>query len=75
MKFNAIDQKEGVIKQVQPFVKYTFSRFRYDGGRLCAGLSAASGVEWQLVDGASEEHHTPAGAVQPFTWVVLRRPG
>lgn len=48
---------------------------RYDGGRLCAVVSAASGVEWQLVDGASEEHHTPAGAVQPFTWVVLRRPG
>jgi SAM-dependent methyltransferase len=48
---------------------------RYDADRLRAVLSAASGVGWQLVGGTSEQHRTPAGAVQPFTWVVVRRPG
>jgi hypothetical protein len=48
---------------------------RYDPGRLTAILQAASDLDWELLRTAREEHHTPAGAVQPFTWVVLRRPG
>jgi hypothetical protein len=46
---------------------------RYDGDALRAALAAASGVDWQPVDAADEEHRTPRGVVQPFTWVVLRR--
>lgn len=48
---------------------------RYDAERLRAVVTEVSGLDWQLVEGASEEHHTPTGAVQPFTWAVLRRPG
>ena len=48
---------------------------RYDADRLRAAIAHASGVDWQLQTSAAEEHRTPAGVVQPFTWVVLRRPG
>src|SRR5437764_9011492 len=46
---------------------------RYDAASLADTLRAVSGVDWQRQDEMSEEHHTPAGAMQPFTWVVLRR--
>jgi trans-aconitate methyltransferase len=42
---------------------------RYDAD----GLSALLGPDWELVTSDREEHVTPSGAVQPFTWVVLRR--
>jgi SAM-dependent methyltransferase len=48
---------------------------RYDPGPLRAALAAASDVDWRLLHTAREEHHTPGGAVQPFTWVALRRAG
>jgi SAM-dependent methyltransferase len=48
---------------------------RYDADRLRDALTAASGVAWQPLRATAEEHRTPAGAVQPFTWLVLRRPG
>jgi SAM-dependent methyltransferase len=48
---------------------------RYDADRLRDALTAASGVTWQPLRATAEEHRTPAGAVQPFTWLVLRRPG
>jgi SAM-dependent methyltransferase len=41
---------------------------RYDGPSLAAAL----GDRFELVDSRREEHHTPGGAMQPFTWVVLR---
>lgn len=47
---------------------------RYGTGALRAALAEASGVDWQLLETATEEHRTPEGAVQPFSWVVLRRP-
>ena len=28
---------------------------------------------WTLISQDREEHHTPAGVIQPFTWAVLRR--
>jgi trans-aconitate methyltransferase len=37
------------------------------------GLAALLGAKWRLVRSEREEHTTPAGAVQPFTWVTLRR--
>ena len=30
-------------------------------------------ADFFLIDGDREEHRTSCGAVQPFTWVVLRR--
>lgn len=42
---------------------------RYDA----AGLSALLGPGWQLLADTREEHSTPAGAVQPFTWAAFRR--
>ena len=31
------------------------------------------GRRWTLISQDREEHHTPAGVIQPFTWAVLRR--
>lgn len=42
---------------------------RYDA----AGLAAAFGPAFALADDWREEHRTPSGAVQAFTWAVLRR--
>jgi 2-polyprenyl-3-methyl-5-hydroxy-6-metoxy-1,4-benzoquinol methylase len=42
---------------------------RYD----VAGLRAEFGSGFDLVHSEREEHRTPAGVVQPFVWVVLRR--
>jgi SAM-dependent methyltransferase len=42
---------------------------RYDGGRL-AGLL---GREWTQVVEDREEHVTPGGSTQPFTWAAFRR--
>jgi SAM-dependent methyltransferase len=47
---------------------------RYDAEALRAALAEASAVDWELVEETREEHGTPGGAVQPFTWVALRRP-
>jgi len=42
---------------------------RYDAATLAAHFDAAFVLEHE----ERELHHTPAGATQPFTWVVLRR--
>ena len=42
---------------------------RYDAAQLAAQF----GPEWELTDSRAVDHRTPAGAVQPFTWVALRR--
>ena len=42
---------------------------RYDAAELAAEM----GVCFDLVHSEREEHRTPAGVVQPFTWAVLRR--
>jgi ubiquinone/menaquinone biosynthesis C-methylase UbiE len=58
--------------------------FAVDGPRQCSGLPTARYSADQLADAFApafklahaerEEHRTPDGVVQPFTWVVLRRP-
>lgn len=40
-----------------------------------AGISAAFGTGFSLSEERRDEHHTPGGAVQAFTWVSLRRNG
>jgi SAM-dependent methyltransferase len=41
--------------------------------RDAAALAEAFGSAFELVHDEREEHRTPGGALQPFTWVVLRR--
>jgi hypothetical protein len=31
------------------------------------------GAKWRLISQDREEHITPAGTIQPFTWIALRR--
>lgn len=56
--------------------------FAEDGPVSCSGLPvarysseqlAAEFPEFDVVDAAREEHQTPWAAVQPFTWLLLRR--
>lgn len=57
--------------------------FATDGPTHCSGLpvcrydtealAEALGPELTLTASAREEHRTPSSAVQPFTWVALRR--
>ena len=57
--------------------------FAPDGPTSCSGLPvarydevalvAALGEGLELVTTRREEHRTPTGAVQPFTFVVVRR--
>jgi SAM-dependent methyltransferase len=57
--------------------------FAPDGPRQCSGLPVARygpgdfaaelGSDWELVAQDREEHVTPVGLAQPFTWVALRR--
>lgn len=43
---------------------------RYDPDRLAAEFPG-----FELLTSRREEHHTPAGVLQPFTWTLLRRAG
>ena len=57
--------------------------FAQDGPQTCSGLptsrwtaaelAAVFQPAFTLEQAEREEHRTPAGVVQPFTWVVLRR--
>ncbi len=67
----------------EPDSAAVFGCFAPDGPRQCSGLPVArySAAEladllspkWALVTQAREEHTTPAGVIQPFTWAVLRK--
>ncbi|HQR26998.1 MAG TPA: class I SAM-dependent methyltransferase [Nocardioides sp.] len=56
--------------------------FAEDGPERCSGLPTARyspaalqqafGEDFELLHAERTEHHTPSGAVQPFTWGVLR---
>jgi len=37
------------------------------------GIAAELGRDWAVVAEDREDHATPAGLIQPFTWVALRR--
>ena len=57
--------------------------FAPDGPQHCSGLPVAryspaqlarqAGAKWLLISQDREEHITPAGTIQPFTWIALRR--
>jgi trans-aconitate methyltransferase len=60
-----------------------FGCFAPDGPQRCSGLPVARygpaqlarqiGTKWLLISQDREEHITPAGTIQPFTWIALRR--
>jgi hypothetical protein len=60
-----------------------FGCFAPDGPQRCSGLPLARydppglgrelGSQWALIAEAREEHVTPAGLIQPFTWAAFRR--
>lgn len=60
-----------------------FGCFAPDGPQYCSGLPVAryspaqlarqAGAGWGLISQDREEHITPAGTIQPFTWIALRR--
>lgn len=60
-----------------------FGSFAPDGPRYCSGLPVARytpaqlaqtiGGNWEMISDDQEKHSTPAGTIQPFTWVALRR--
>jgi len=57
--------------------------FAPDGPPRCSGLPVARyspaqlarqiGAKWLVISQDREEHITPAGTIQPFTWIALRR--
>jgi hypothetical protein len=66
-----------------PHAIAVFGCFAPDGPRQCSGLPVARysapelagqlGSKWTLISQDREEHITPAGVVQPFTWAALRK--
>lgn len=70
-------------RAVRPGGIAVLGTFAPDGPTTCSGLptcrydapmlSALCGSTFTLIHHEREEHRTPWGAVQPFTWVVLRR--
>lgn len=67
----------------QPGSHVIIATFASDGPEQCSGLAvqrydatelaAAFGADFETVNRRREEHRTPSGGVQPFTWLVLRR--
>ena len=65
----------------EPGAVTVFGSFAQDGPQQCSGLPVARysaadlaaelGSGWKLISQDREEHHTPAGIVQPFTWAAL----
>jgi trans-aconitate methyltransferase len=62
---------------------FIVATFAPDGPETCSGLpvqrygaddlDALLGSEWRLVETAREDHTTPGGRVQPFTWCHFQR--
>jgi len=44
---------------------------RFDADQLAAEL----GPDWELLRSSTEEHTTPGGGTQPFTWALFRQRG
>jgi hypothetical protein len=75
---------QGVLEDAtQPGAVAVFGCFAPDGPRSCSGLPVARysavdlagelGSSWTLIHQDREEHRTPAGMLQPFTWAALCR--
>lgn len=67
----------------EPNAIAVFGCFAPDGPQQCSGLPVARysaqeladqlRSQWTLISQAREEHVTPAGVIQPFTWAALRK--
>jgi SAM-dependent methyltransferase len=74
---------ENLLSATQPTAVAVIGCFALDGPQSCSGLPVArydaAGLAEQLGDGwrleavSRQEHATPTGAVQPFTWAQFRR--
>ena len=63
--------------------RFIVATFAPDGPETCSGLpvqrygaddlAALLGSEWRLLETAREDHTTPGGRVQPFTWCHFQR--
>jgi len=72
-----------VLHALSPGGVLVIAAFAPDGPDQCSGLAVRRydvddlvdmfGPHFSLEDSRREEHATPFGTVQPFTWVVLRR--
>ena len=84
---NRPDQRSRYVQTaaaaVRPAGSLIVATFASDGPTHCSGLpvsrydvaelTAAFESSFDLVHSEREEHRTPAGVIQPFPWVVLRR--
>ena len=76
---------EQVRASVRPGGHVIVATFASDGPAKCSGLDVVRytpqelydqfGSEFQLLDSAREEHHTPTGAIQPFIYCICRLGG
>ena len=74
---------EILLSALAPDGTAIFGTFAPDGPPQCSGLPVAHydaatlgamlGSSFVLLDERREEHHTPTGAMQPFTWTTFRR--
>lgn len=74
---------EILLEGLAPDGTAIFGTFAPDGPPQCSGLPVAHydaatlgvvlGSSFVLLDERREEHHTPTGAMQPFTWTTFRR--
>lgn len=63
--------------------RFIVATFAPDGPETCSGLpvqrygaddlAALLGPDWRLVESTREDHTTPGGRVQPFTWCHFER--
>lgn len=68
----------------EPRAVVVFGVFAAEGPQQCSGLpvarySAAAlagqlGPGWALIGEEREDHATPAGVIQPFTWAAFKKP-
>ena len=66
-----------------PSAVAVFATFAPDGPHQCSGLpvlrysarelAGLLSAEWSPIADAREEHTTPVGVIQPFTWAAFRR--
>ena len=72
-----------LLKGLRPRGAAIIGTFAEDGPERCSGLpvhrwsadalAAELGSEFRLIEAFREDHRTPGGAVQPFTWARFER--
>ena len=72
-----------IERMLHPRSVAVFGAFAPDGPPSCSGLpvtrysvedlAAFVGQHWLLLTSEQEQHHTPTGNIQPFTWASFQR--